>query len=255
MRKPLIVGNWKMYKTITEAVDYVDQIKDALPDPEQEEVELAVPTLFLESLVEHTRGTNLKIVAENCFYQDEGAFTGDTSPMAQRELGIKHVIIGHSERRRWFYEDDATINKKVHAALSAGICPILCVDETMKRKQEHDRIVWVVSQVISGLQGVKESELSRVTIAYEPSWAIGSGNEAATPQEANEGCYLIRQTIAHLYNDEVANQVRILYGGSVNLSNIKTLMQKDDIDGVLIGRASLDATTFLEMVNYQRFGH
>ncbi len=240
-----------MYKTITEAVDYVDQVKDALPDPAKEEVELAVPTLFLESLVEHTRGTALKIVAENCFYQDEGAFTGETSPLALRELGIKHVIIGHSERRRLFFEDDTTVNKKVRAALNAGICPILCVDETMKRKQEHDKIVWVVSQVISGLQQVSEEELARVTVAYEPSWAIGSGNEAATPAEANEGCYLIRQTIAHLYSEQAAERVRILYGGSVNLANIKLLMQKDDIDGVLIGRASLDAATFLKMVNYQ----
>lgn len=249
MRKPLIVGNWKMYKTITEAVDYVDQIKGALPDPAKVEVEIAVPTLFLQSLVERTATSPLKIAAENCFYHDEGAFTGETSPVALRQLGVKHVILGHSERRRLFYETDEVVNQKVHAALNAGICPILCVDETMKRGQSHGQIAWMVSQVIAGLNGVSEAEMGRVTIAYEPSWAIGAGNAAATPSEANEGCYLIRQTIAALYNDQIADQTRVLYGGSVNETNLTDLMVRSDIDGVLIGRASLDPTNFLKLVS------
>ena len=249
MRKPLIVGNWKMYKTITEAVAYVDRIKTQLPPADQVEVELAVPTLFLQSLVERTRGTNLKIVAENCFYQDEGAFTGETSPVALRELGIKHVILGHSERRRLFYESDAVVNQKVHAALQAGICPLLCVDETMKRQAQGDHVQWVVSQVLSGLAGVAATQLPRVTLAYEPSWAIGSGKAAATPIEANEGCYLIRQTLARIYGEPAAAQVRILYGGSVNQANLPALLAKPDIDGVLIGRASLDPAVFLQMVH------
>ncbi|MDO4603418.1 MAG: triose-phosphate isomerase [Limosilactobacillus ingluviei] len=249
MRKPLIVGNWKMYKTITEAVAYVDRIKTQLPPADQVEVELAVPTLFLQSLVERTRGTNLKIVAENCFYQDEGAFTGETSPVALRELGIKHVILGHSERRRLFYESDTVVNQKVHAALQAGICPLLCVDETMKRQAQGDHVQWVVSQVLSGLAGVAATQLPRVTLAYEPSWAIGSGKAAATPIEANEGCYLIRQTLARIYGEPAAAQVRILYGGSVNQANLPALLAKPDIDGVLIGRASLDPAVFLQMVH------
>ena len=249
MRKPLIVGNWKMYKTITEAVAYVDRIKAQLPPADQVEVELAVPTLFLQSLVERTRGTNLKIAAENCFYQDEGAFTGETSPVALRELGIKHVILGHSERRRLFYESDAVVNQKVHAALQAGICPLLCVDETMKRQAQGDHVQWVVSQVLSGLAGVAATQLPRVTLAYEPSWAIGSGKAAATPIEANEWCYLIRQTLARIYGEPAAAQVRILYGGSVNQANLPALLAKPDIDGVLIGRASLDPAVFLQMVH------
>ena len=249
MRKPLIVGTWKMYKTITEAVAYVDRIKTQLPPADQVEVELAVPTLFLQSLVERTWGTNLKIVAENCFYQDEGAFTGETSPVALRELGIKHVILGHSERRRLFYESDTVINQKVHAALQAGICPLLCVDETMKRQAQGDQVQWVVSQVLSGLAGVAATQLPRVTLAYEPSWAIGSGKAAATPIEANEGCYLIRQTLARIYGEPAAAQVRILYGGSVNQANLPALLAKPDIDGVLIGRASLDPAVFLQMVH------
>ena len=249
MRKPLIVGNWKMYKTITEAVAYVDRIKTQLPPADQVEVELAVPTLFLQSLVERTRGTNLKIVAENCFYQDEGAFTGETSPVALRELGTKHVILGHSERRRLFYESDTVVNQKVHAALQAGICPLLCVDETMKRQAQGDHVQWVVSQVLSGLAGVAATQLPRVTLAYEPSWAIGSGKAAATPIEANEGCYLIRQTLARIYGEPAAAQVRILYGGSVNQANLPALLAKPDIDGVLIGRASLDPAVFLQMVH------
>ena len=252
MRKPLIVGNWKMYKTITEAVAYVDRIKTQLPPADQVEVELAVPTLFLQSLVERTRGTNLKIVAENCFYQDEGAFTGETSPVALRELGIKHVILGHSERRRLFYESDTVVNQKVHAALQAGICPLLCVDETMKRQAQGDHVQWVVSQVLSGLAGVAATQLPRVTLAYEPSWAIGSGKAAATPIEANEGCYLIRQTLARIYGEPAAAQVRILYGGSVNQANLPALLAKPDIDGVLIGRASLDPAVFLQMVHVAR---
>ncbi|KRN45097.1 triose-phosphate isomerase [Limosilactobacillus ingluviei] len=248
MRKPLIVGNWKMYKTITEAVAYVDRIKAQLPPADQVEVELAVPTLFLQSLVERTRGTNLKIAAENCFYQDEGAFTGETSPVALRELGIKHVILGHSERRRLFYESDAVVNQKVHAALQAGICPLLCVDETMKRQVQGDRVQWVVSQVLTGLAGVTAAQLPRVTLAYEPSWAIGAGKAAATPSEANEGCYLIRQTLARLYGESAAARVRILYGGSVNQTNLPALLAQSDIDGVLIGRASLDPAVFLQMV-------
>ena len=249
MRKPLIVGNWKMYKTITEAVAYVDRIKTQLPPADQVEVELAVPTLFLQSLVERTRGTNLKIVAEICFYQDEGAFTGETSPVALRELGIKHVILGHSERRRLFYESDTVVNQKVHAALQAGICPLLCVDETMKRQAQGDHVQWVVSQVLSGLAGVAATQLPRVTLAYEPSWAIGSGKAAATSIEANEGCYLIRQTLARIYGEPAAAQVRILYGGSVNQANLPALLAKPDIDGVLIGRASLDPAVFLQMVH------
>ena len=249
MRKPLIVGNWKMYKTITEAEDYVAQIKDRLPAKQVAEVEMAVPTLFLQSLARLTAASPLKIVAENCFYQDEGAFTGETSPLALRELGIKHVILGHSERRRLFFESDQVVNQKVHAALSAGLCPILCVDETMKRLAEHGQVAWVVNQVITGLAGVSEDQLAHIVIAYEPSWAIGTGKAAASPVEANEGCYLIRQTVACLYGEAAANRVRILYGGSVNQANLPQLIGRPDIDGVLIGRASLDPATFLTMVD------
>lgn len=248
MRKPLIVGNWKMYKTITEAEEYVNQIKDQLPPKDQIEVELAVPTLFLQSLAQRTVDSPLKIVAENCFYRDEGAFTGETSPLALRELGIKHVILGHSERRRLFFESDAVVNQKVHAALNAGLCPILCVDETMKRLAENGQVAWVVNQVITGLKGVSADQLQRIVIAYEPSWAIGTGNAAASPVEANEGCYLIRQTVALLYGEAAADRVRILYGGSVNEANLPQLVSRPDIDGVLIGRASLDSATFLAMV-------
>ncbi|WP_251547404.1 triose-phosphate isomerase [Limosilactobacillus caecicola] len=249
MRSPIVAGNWKMNKTVEEAVDFVNQIKDHLPDPSVQETVLAAPTIALVPMVKAAQGSPLKIAAENCYYKDAGAYTGETSPTTLYSANIHHVILGHSERRRLFNENDQMINLKVHAALAAGLCPIVCCDDTMGRRVAGKKVHWVVSRILADLHDLKAADVEKVTIAYEPSWAIGTG-ESMDPAQAEEGCYLIRQTIADMYGDEIADNVRILYGGSVNTSNINRLMASEDIDGVLAGGASLDPDTFLNLVNH-----
>ena len=249
MRVPIIAGNWKMNKNVTEAVAFVNQIKDQLPPAVEQETALAAQTLCLVPMVKAAANSPLKIMAENCYYQDQGAYTGETSPAALYEAGIHHVILGHSERRTYFSEDDELINKKVKAALQNGLCPIVCCDDTMGRRIAGKKVHWVVNRILEDLRGLTNDEIRHVTVAYEPSWAIGTG-ESADPDQAEEGCYLIRQTIGDMYGDAVANDVRILYGGSVTTTNINALMAKGDIDGVLVGNASLDPKTFLQLVHH-----
>lgn len=250
MRTPFIAGNWKMNKTADEAREFVEAVLPKLPPKDQVQSAVAAPALFLQSMADQAKSSALDIIGENCFYEDFGAYTGETSPIALKQLGVNYVILGHSERRLYFHETDEIINKKVHGAIRAGLDPIVCCDETMGRQAAGDKIHWVVSQIMADLRGLSETEVKRVTIAYEPSWAIGTGTSASSEQ-AEEGCYLIRQTIADVYNDDLANQIRVLYGGSVNPDNIGELMAKDNIDGALVGNASLDAQSFLQLVNYQ----
>ncbi|MCH3922201.1 triose-phosphate isomerase [Limosilactobacillus sp.] len=250
MRVPMIAGNWKMNKTVDEAVSFVNQIKDQLLPANQQETALAAPTLSLVPMVQAAAGSPLKVMAENCYYQDAGAFTGETSPRALYAAGIHHVILGHSERRTYFHETDELINKKVKAALGNGLCPIVCCDDTMGRRVANDqKIHWVVNRILEDVKDLSQNEVAKVTIAYEPSWAIGTG-QSADPSQAEEGCYLIRQTIADMYGEQIANEVRILYGGSVTTKNVNALMAKPDIDGALVGIASLDPQTFLQIVNH-----
>ncbi len=249
MRVPIIAGNWKMHKTVAESVDFVNQVKDQLPPANEIETALAGPTLSLVSMHNAAIGSPLKIAAENCYYQNEGAYTGETSPTALYEAGIHHVILGHSERRRYFHETDEIINKKIKAALAAGLCPIVCCDDTMGRRVAGSKVHWVVNRILLDAKGLSADDICRVTFAYEPSWAIGTG-QSADPSQAAEGCYLIRQTISYMYNRDVADNVRILYGGSVTIDNIHQLMNNRDIDGVLVGGASLDPQTFLQLVNH-----
>lgn len=249
MRIPFVVGNWKMNKTADEALDFIQAVQGQLPDPQQVETGIAAPDLFLQSMVKAASETPLQIIGENCFYENEGAYTGETSPMAMKKLGVQRVILGHSERRLYFHETDELINKKVLAAINNGMDPIICCDETMGRQAAGDKIHWVVSQVIADLRGLTEDQVKHVCVAYEPSWAIGTG-QSASSEQAEEGCYLIRQTIADVYNDDLASDIRVLYGGSVNPENISELMAKNNIDGVLVGNASLDAESFIKLANY-----
>ncbi|KRM07847.1 triose-phosphate isomerase [Lentilactobacillus farraginis] len=249
MRIPFVAGNWKMNLSVEEAVNFLETIKGQLPDPKVTETCIAASPLFLESMIKHNNGSPLVIAAENCFYEDEGAYTGETSPKALSEMGVTHVIIGHSERRKYFNETDDIINKKVHAAFRNHLTPIICCDETMSRRQSADRISWVVSQVTNALKSVTADQAKNIILAYEPSWAIGSGKTAST-DEAEEGCYLIRQTVADLYSDEIANEIRVLYGGSVNDDNADDILAQIDIDGVLAGGASLKADSFLKLANF-----
>ena len=249
MRIPFVAGNWKMNLSVDEAVKFLQDIKGKLPDPKVTETCIAASPLFLESMIQENVGSSLLISAENCFYEDEGAYTGETSPKALHEMGVTHVIIGHSERRKYFNETDDIINKKVHAAFRNHLTPIVCCDETMSRRESSDRISWVVSQVTNALKSIDPQQAQHIIVAYEPSWAIGSGKTAST-DEAEEECYLIRQTIADLYSDDLANQVRVLYGGSVNDDNADEILAQTDIDGVLAGGASLKSDSFLKLANF-----
>lgn len=251
MRIPLIAGNWKMNKTIDEAKAFMQAVSDQVTDPTEVETAIAAPAILLSTMLANNPGHRLRIAAEDCYWEDSGAFTGETSPQALAAMKITYVIVGHSERRAYFNETDDTINRKVHAVYRNQMTPILCCDETMGRLEAGEKIHWVVSQVTGALKGITEERARQLIIAYEPSWAIGSG-KSASAEQAEEGCYLIRQTVADLYSDDVANEMRVLYGGSVNPENIDSIMAKPNIDGVLAGGASLNAETYLQLVHYQK---
>lgn len=250
MRTPFVAANWKMNKTLPEALAFLQAIAGKLPDQAEVEALICAQSLFLSQMMIETKDEPLKIGAENVFWQDQGAFTGETSPKAVASLGVDYVIIGHSERRKYFRETDEMVNNKVQAVLRNGMRPIICVDETMGQRESNEKVHWVVSQVIEALKGVALEDADKITIAYEPSWAIGAA--AASAKEAEDGCYLIRQTVADMFSDEAADQVRVLYGGSVKPHNQAELMAMPNIDGVLVGDASLDPDIFLQLVNYQQ---
>ncbi|WP_407887160.1 triose-phosphate isomerase [Levilactobacillus sp. N40-8-2] len=250
MRIPLIAGNWKMNKSVTEARHFIEAVQGKLPTADTVETAIAAPALFLQTMLVANQDDVLKIAAETCYYEDEGAYTGETSPKALHEMGIPYTIVGHSERRRYFNETDDVINRKVLAVLRNGMTPIVCCDETMGRRETGEKIHWVVNQVSAALKGVSAEDAAKIVIAYEPSWAIGSGNSASSDQ-AEDGCYLIRQTLADIYSDEVANGVRVLYGGSVRPDNIAGLMERENVDGVLAGGSSLEEQSFIQLANYQ----
>ena len=248
MRKPIIAGNWKMNKTIAEAVEFVNDIKGKLNDADVDVV-ICAPFTLLKDLKEVTKGSNIKIGAQNMHFAENGAFTGEISSTMLKELSIDYVIIGHSERRQYFNETNETCNKKVLKALEVGIDPILCCGETLEERETDKTKDVVKTQVISGLANVKAEDLSKVVIAYEPIWAIGTG-KTATAKQANDVISYIREVIASLYG-ELANQVRIQYGGSVKPSNIVEIMGQSDIDGALVGGASLEPSDYIALVNYQ----
>ena len=248
MRKPIIAGNWKMNKTIAEAVEFVNDIKGKLNDADVDVV-ICAPFTLLKDLKEVTKGSNIKIGAQNMHFAENGAFTGEISSTMLKELSIDYVIIGHSERRQYFNETNETCNKKVLKALEVGIDPILCCGETLEERETDKTKDVVKTQVISGLANVKAEDLSKVVIAYEPIWAIGTG-KTATAKQANDVISYIREVIASLYG-ELANQVRIQYGGSVKPSNVVEIMGQSDIDGALVGGASLEPADYIALVNYQ----
>lgn len=246
MRKPIIAGNWKMNKTLKEAQAFVNQVKESIPSSEQVESVVCSPVLFLPALVEATSGSELKVGAQTMHYETNGAFTGEVSPVMLEEIGVSYVIIGHSERRDMFNETDETVNKKVQAAFSHHLTPIVCVGETLdEREQGHMQDI-VSDQVTKALQGLAPEQIAETVIAYEPIWAIGTG-KSATAEDANEVCALIRETVAHVADKSTAEAVRIQYGGSVKPENIGNFMAQPDIDGALVGGASLDPESFLKL--------
>lgn len=249
MRKPFIAANWKMHKNVQESVEFVKAIKDQLPDPREVEVGIAAQAFSLPSMIQAADASGLRVIAQNAAAEYSGPYTGEISLRGLADAGVSYVMLGHIERRRLFNEDNETVNRKVLAALEIGMTPIICTDETMVQKEVNGEIHYVFQQLMSVLRGVSLDQIKNVVVSYEPSWAVGFGQHA-NPMLAEEGCRQIRRTIADNYTYEIADKIRILYGGSVNPDNIGQIMGKPDVDGVLIGRASLDEDNFLRMVNY-----
>ena len=247
MRKPIIAGNWKMHKTIAEALEFVNEVKDRENNDKVEAV-ICAPFTLLKDLKQATKGTNIKIGAQNMHFEEKGAFTGEISPLMLKELDMDYVVIGHSERRQYFNETDETVNKKVLKALEVGIDPILCVGETLEEREAGNTKDVCKVQVEKALENVSKEDLAKVVIAYEPVWAIGTG-KTATSEDANDVIAYIREVVANLYG-ELANEVRIQYGGSVKPSNVAEIMNQSDIDGALVGGASLEANDYVELVNF-----
>lgn len=250
MRTPLIAGNWKMYKTVGEAVELVEALLADLGDATDREVLVCPPFTALYPLSPLLAETPIALGAQDMFYEAQGAFTGAVAPGMLRDVGCSYVIVGHSERRQIFGENDALINKKLLAALKNDLRPILCVGESKPQRDSGEAESIVVAQVRADLAGVSAEQMSNVVIAYEPIWAIGTG-DTATPADAQAMHATIRATLADLFGDDVAQAVRIQYGGSVKPDNVDELMSQPDIDGALVGGASLKADSFLRIVHFQ----
>ncbi len=246
MRKPIIAGNWKMNKTIKEGLEFIEAVKGKTEG--DAEVLICAPFTLLKDLKEATKGTNIKIGAQNMHFEESGAFTGEVAPANLVELGIDYVIIGHSERREYYNETDETCNKKVLKAIEVGINPILCCGETLEERESNSTMDKVKGQIVKGLKDVKAEDLEKVVIAYEPIWAIGTG-KTATAEQANEVIAYIRNVVRDLY-DDLADKVRIQYGGSVKPANVAEIMGQTDIDGALVGGASLKADDYLGLLKF-----
>lgn len=247
MRKPIIAGNWKMHKTLEEAKSFVKEVKSLVPPKDKVDSVICAPALFLGQLVELAEGSELKIGAQNMHFEEIGAYTGEISPVALADIGVDYVIIGHSERREMFAETDETVNKKVLAAFKHKLTPIVCVGESLAEREAGKTNEIVGDQVKKALAGVDASAVKNIVIAYEPIWAIGTG-KSSSPEDANEVCAHIRGVIADIYSDDVANEVRIQYGGSVKPENIKDFLNQPEIDGALVGGASLEPRSFLQLL-------
>ena len=247
-RKTIIAGNWKMNKTATEAKKFADDFKALLPKTKWCDVVVCVPSVDISAAVRAFKDSRVAVGAQNLFYEDHGAYTGEVSAAMLCDLGVKYVIVGHSERRAMFGETDAIVNKKVHAALNAGLNPIICVGESLEQRETGITNEWIALQVKSALYGVPADKMRRCIIAYEPIWAIGTG-KTATAEQAGEVCSNIRATIRTLYGARVARSVTIQYGGSMNPKNAAELLAQPDIDGGLIGGASLKPEQFVDIIN------
>ena len=248
-RKKIIAGNWKMNKTPSEAVKLVEELKPLVANDEVDVV-YCVPAVDIVPVVEAVKGSNVEVGAENMYFEESGAYTGEVSAAMLVDAGVKYVIIGHSERRDYFKEDDILLNKKVKKAIEAGLTPILCCGESLEQREMGVTMDWIRLQIKSDLDGVAADDVKKLVIAYEPIWAIGTG-KTATSDQAQEVCKGIRDCIAEIYDAATADAVRIQYGGSRNAGNAAELLAKPDIDGGLVGGASLKPD-FGQIVNYNK---
>jgi triosephosphate isomerase len=249
-RRPILAGNWKMNMTATQARELAGKLIPLVSAVKDRDIVLAPPFTAIQAVGETIKGTNMALAAQNLFWEDKGAFTGEISAEMLLDSGCKYVIIGHSERRQYFGETDETVNKKVRQALKKGFLPILCVGETLAEREAGKLNDIISRQVMGGLKDVSAEDMKKVVIAYEPVWAIGTG-KTATPEQANEVHALIRNKINALYSADVAEAFRIQYGGSVTPENVSTLMAMPDIDGALVGGASLKPESFAALVNFK----
>lgn len=249
MRKKIIAGNWKMNKTPKDVMDFMQSFPELVKDTENEVI-LCVPYIDLITAIELAKNTNIKIGAQNVHYEEKGAYTGEISVPMLKELGVEYVIVGHSERRQYYNETDGSVNRKLKAVLANNLKPILCVGETLEQREEGITKEFVTTQVKLALAGLSNEDIKNTVIAYEPIWAIGTG-KTASKEDANEVCSWLREEVRNLYAD-VADEIIIQYGGSVKSSNAKELFSMSDIDGGLVGGASLDSEEFAKIVNYDK---
>ncbi|WP_174614232.1 triose-phosphate isomerase [Virgibacillus ihumii] len=247
MRKNVIAANWKMNKVLSEANQFADAVVNKVPADEHVEAVVCAPFPFLPALVEKTKGSPIKIGAQNMHYEESGAFTGEVSPVMLKDLGVTHVVIGHSERRAYFAETDEMVNKKTHAAFNHNLLPVICVGETLEQREANETMNHIETQVQKALKGLSNAQTASVIIAYEPIWAIGTGKTASS-EDANEVCTHIRNVMKKITSEEVAEKVVIQYGGSVKPANVDELLAQSDIDGALVGGASLEPDSFLKLV-------
>ncbi|HEU5140376.1 MAG TPA: triose-phosphate isomerase [Bacillales bacterium] len=247
MRKPIIAANWKMNKTLEEAKSFMKEIKEKVPAEDVVDSVVCSPTLFLDALVKSAEGSRVKVGAQNMHHEKNGAFTGETSPHALQDLGVTYVILGHSERRQLFGETDEFVHSKVQAAFDYELTPIVCVGETLEEREADKTEEVVRGQVDKDLAGLTEEQASQVVIAYEPIWAIGTG-KSSSAEDANAVCAFIRSVLRDLFSDDTADAIRIQYGGSVKPNNIEGYLKQSDIDGALVGGASLEGESFLQLL-------
>lgn len=251
MRKPMIAGNWKLHKNITEAVELVSALKKDLADKTDIDIVVAPVFTTLASVAAVLKGSSIALAGQNCYCENSGAFTGEVSPAMLKDAGCSHVILGHSERRQIFGESDDLVNRKVKAALAEGLTPIFCIGETLEEREGDEMMDVLQRQVTVGLGGLSEEQALKVVVAYEPVWAIGTG-KVASGEQAQEAHAFVRGLLAGLFSSDVAEQVRILYGGSVKPDNVDGLMAQTDIDGTLVGGASLKAADFVRIARFEK---
>jgi triosephosphate isomerase (TIM) len=249
MRKPVIAGNWKLFKKTSEALDLVTALIPLVKHVRSVEIVVAPVFTVLGEVSRSLTGSNISLAGQDCFWEEEGAYTGEISPGMLKDAGCSHVVIGHSERRQYFCETDETVNRKIKAALEGGLTILFCIGETLEERESDKTFVVLKRQVSGGLAGILKEQLAHIIIAYEPVWAIGTGR-TATEGQVQEAHAFIREFLAGLYDKESAESLRILYGGSVKPENIKGLMAQPDIDGALVGGASLKADSFAAIVTY-----